>query len=82
MLGVSIDLINDAIRDHRLRSIKLGRRRIVPADAFEEFLRSASLHVSPRRVLIQNSPSGVHGLKMALGGPESHGDGFWPPVHG
>ncbi len=40
-LGVSRDLINDAIRLQRLRSIKLGRRRIIPLDALEEFLADA-----------------------------------------
>lgn len=41
-LGVSRDLVNDAIRDGKLRSIKIGRRRIIPADAFAEFLKTAS----------------------------------------
>ena len=41
-LGVSRDLINDAIRLQRLRSIKLGRRRIIPLDALEEFLARIS----------------------------------------
>ena len=41
-MGVSRDLINDAIRLRRLRSIKLGRRRIIPLDALEEFLAEGS----------------------------------------
>ena len=38
ILPLSRDLINDLIRTGRLRSVKVGRRRIIPADAMLEFL--------------------------------------------
>ncbi len=38
VLPVSRDLINDLIRTGRLRSVKVGRRRIIPADAIYDFL--------------------------------------------
>ena len=38
ILPLSRDLINDLIRTGRLRSVKVGRRRIIPADAIHEFL--------------------------------------------
>lgn len=37
-LGLSRDLINDLIRRKGLRSVKVGRRRIIPVDAVTEFL--------------------------------------------
>jgi excisionase family DNA binding protein len=42
MLGVSRDLINDAIRLKTLRSVKLGRRRLIPVEAIEAFLSQAA----------------------------------------
>jgi excisionase family DNA binding protein len=38
--GVSRDLVNDLIAAGRLRSVKTGGRRLIPADALEEFLAS------------------------------------------
>jgi len=38
VISLSRDLINDLIRTGQLRSVKVGRRRIIPADAIHDFL--------------------------------------------
>ena len=38
VISLSRDLINDLIRTGQLRSVKVGRRRIIPADAIYDFL--------------------------------------------
>jgi excisionase family DNA binding protein len=40
-LGVSVWLIEKAIRNGTLASLKLGDRRLIPADAVEELLAQA-----------------------------------------
>jgi len=46
-LGVSIWLIEKAIRDGTLASVKLYDRRLIPADAVEELLAQAYVLASP-----------------------------------
>lgn len=42
-LGVCRDTVNQAIRDGQLRTIKIGgRRRIIPMDAYKDFLARTS----------------------------------------
>lgn len=41
-LGVSRDLVFDLLRRGDLHSIKVGRRRIIPADALDKFLNAAA----------------------------------------
>jgi len=37
-LGVGRSVMCELIRDNRVRSVKIGRRRIVPADSLREYL--------------------------------------------
>ena len=41
MFGVSRDLVNDLLASGQLRSVKVGKRRLIPVDAVEEFLDTA-----------------------------------------
>jgi excisionase family DNA binding protein len=40
VLGVGKSTIYDLLRANRLRSVKIGRRRLIPVGACEEFLNS------------------------------------------
>jgi excisionase family DNA binding protein len=41
-LGVSRDLINDALAMGQVKSIKVGRRRLIPASEVDALMKSAS----------------------------------------
>lgn len=40
MLGIGRSVMCDLIRDGKVRSVKIGRRRIVPADSVREYMRN------------------------------------------
>jgi len=41
-LGIGRSLVYDLIRTGRLRSFKIGRRRLIPADAIDEAIAALS----------------------------------------
>jgi excisionase family DNA binding protein len=41
-LGIGRSLVYDEIQAGRLRSVRVGRRRLVPADAIGEYIRSST----------------------------------------
>ena len=45
-LGVSLSTIEKAVRDRALRSVKLGRRRLIPVEAVDELLAQARLRTA------------------------------------
>jgi len=51
MLGVSTDLIYDLVHKGRLPSLRLGRRRVIPAEAIGDILKDATVNFerSPSR---------------------------------
>ena len=42
MIPVSRDMIHDLIRCGKLASVKIGKRRLIPVEAFEELLEEVS----------------------------------------
>jgi len=45
-LGVSLSTIEKAVRDRALRSVKLGRRGLIPVEAVDELLAQAELRAA------------------------------------
>jgi excisionase family DNA binding protein len=41
LLGIGRSLVYDLIREGRLRSVKVGSRRIIPLTAIDDFLAAA-----------------------------------------
>jgi len=47
--GVSYDTVLEAVRNKEIRTVTLGRRSLVPAGAWDEFIRRRTTEPLPQR---------------------------------